>query len=397
MREMQAVTEVQSREEGDPDGSIRYCAMIADCPLFKIMVRIIHDSLDGGRNPEFSRIIPLIGHVHLAMCFQQIVKCVLWDAGMDCLAAGAGLSDSLIDVFRNRKYYKTNLRFFRQISVVWSARVQDVLFDDGDLLENMPEFSNFKVRRTSDEHDTAPSLEDMLILMKHNAKKYGRASKTFRNCIEVDPAYFGAGLEALGEKIVTTIEEKSAMLGDVNFSFFARDGLLNLLNPSLCLYYLTRAAQIQVRQQAIWHMMPYAFTTRKTNYMQTLVTMMHLEMTTPIDVLDKLYAKNGLCTNILGTHEFRNLDDDEASEMTGVRDTKMGAAYGTFASLSERFSSSHVLARGRRKIHSVLRLEKEEGSDDDDSSSAKHRLLDNAKKECFNYREMYFISTGAKS
>ena len=156
---------------------------------------------------------------------------------------------------------------------------------------------------------------------------------------------FGKALEQLGEKIVSTINEKAAQENDVNFSFFARDGLLGLLCPSLALYYLSRAGQILARQQAIWKLMPYVFTTSKVKYMQTLVFMMHVESTAPAEIMQQLYAEGGTITNITGQNDFGNVEDDEANEMTGVRNTKMGAAQGTFESLSTSFKSSHVLSK----------------------------------------------------
>ena len=55
---------------------------------------------------------------------------------MDSIASGAGLSPSLITVFRNKKDYKANLCMFRETAVVWLFRVLDVLFEEGVLKED---------------------------------------------------------------------------------------------------------------------------------------------------------------------------------------------------------------------------------------------------------------------
>ncbi len=157
-------------------------------------------------------------------------------------------------------------------------------------------------------------------------------------------------MECVGRKIVSCIEEKSNRNEDVNFSFFANEGLLSLLLPSLCLYYLSRAGQLEARHCVVRHMTPYLFTTRKTNYMQSAIWEMGLEFTAPSETLEQLGAPGGSCTNISGLNDFGNVEDDEANEMTGVRETKMGAATGTFNSLKLSFNSSHVLSKGKRKL-----------------------------------------------
>ncbi len=107
--------------------------MVADAPLYALMQHALHDAPEGERNPEYSRIITLPGHMHQAIAYQDIIKFISWDSGLDCLAHGGGLSPSLIDVFRKKKDYKTTLRLFRQCAVTWMLRIIDVLFDDGDL------------------------------------------------------------------------------------------------------------------------------------------------------------------------------------------------------------------------------------------------------------------------
>ena len=144
--------------------------------------------------------------------------------------------------------------------------------------------------------------------------------------------------------------------------------------------------------------MPYVFTTSKVKYMHTLVAMMQVETTAPKDIMSKIYSEGGCITNITGRNEFGNIEDDEANEMTGVRETKLGAAQGTFESLSQSFRSAHVLSKAVRRMKSTITS----GCDRDDetvgASGAKHRrLLDVCKKETYNIHEMYLISIGEKS
>ena len=240
MKEMQNATEKQSGEAGDASDVVRYCAMTADCPLFALMISLLYQTLDGECNPDYSRIIPLIGQMHLAMSFQEVIKLKLWDGGLDALAAGAGLSPSLAEVFRSKKEYKTNLRFFRQSAVVWMTRVIDVLFDDGDISEDTPELKEFSIVRDRSADKDTPSLHSMLTVLKEKAEKHGQSSKDFQESVIVNGELFGQALENLGEKIISAIEAKAAYDNDANFTFFARDGLLGLLCPSLALYYRGR-------------------------------------------------------------------------------------------------------------------------------------------------------------
>ena len=91
---------------------------------------------------------------------------------MDALAAGAGLSQSLIEVFRGKKEYKTNLRFFRQCAIVWMARVIDCMFEDGDLSEDTSVLKIFSIMRDRIANDEAPSLHDMLKILREKSAQY---------------------------------------------------------------------------------------------------------------------------------------------------------------------------------------------------------------------------------
>ena len=128
MKEMQKLIEQQGISQEDSEGLVRYIGLVAYAPFYAQMFKLLYSTMNGERNPDFSRIIPLIGQMHLAMAFQDALKYILWDSGLDSLAPGAGLSLSLIEVFREKKEYKPNVSFFRKSAVVWMARIQDVLF-----------------------------------------------------------------------------------------------------------------------------------------------------------------------------------------------------------------------------------------------------------------------------
>ena len=46
--------------------------------------------------------------------------------------------------------------------------------------------------------------------------------------------------------------------------------------------------------------------------MATLKTLIHIKMTAPVDILERLSTENGLCTSIACRNEFGSLYDDEA-------------------------------------------------------------------------------------
>ena len=77
--------------------------------------------------------------MHQGMAYQDVVKFFLFDGVMDGLAAAAGLSAGLVKVFRKKKECKTNLRFFREISVIMMLRKIDALHEEGLLQDGMEE------------------------------------------------------------------------------------------------------------------------------------------------------------------------------------------------------------------------------------------------------------------
>ena len=120
MEEMQKVIDNQNSICEDTYGLLSYCLMTADAPLYAQMERIIHEADDGERNQEFPNIIALPGQMHQSMAIQDVVKQIVYDAGMDSLASGAGFSPSLIELFRGKKGLKTNLNLLRETAVVWA-------------------------------------------------------------------------------------------------------------------------------------------------------------------------------------------------------------------------------------------------------------------------------------
>ncbi len=109
---MQSIVEIQSAKANDPERATMFSAMTADSPLYNKMLHVLRNSPDGLRNPEFSRIIVLLRHMHQAVAYQDVVKFIFWDAGTDNLAPGGGLSSSLIDIFRKRKTTKRTCDYF---------------------------------------------------------------------------------------------------------------------------------------------------------------------------------------------------------------------------------------------------------------------------------------------
>ncbi len=111
--------------------------MVADGPLEAQMQRIAHECQEGERNESYETILPLRGQFHQAMAFQDVVKFCLWDSCLDSLAAASGLSSNMIENFRVKKDYHTNLRLLRQALVALWIRLIDVLFESASiLLEN---------------------------------------------------------------------------------------------------------------------------------------------------------------------------------------------------------------------------------------------------------------------
>ena len=102
---------------------------------------------------------------------------------------------------------------------------------------------------------------------------------------------------------------------------------------------------------------------------------MELELTVPEEILEKLYGPGGSCTNITSTNVFGNVEDGKANEMTGVKVTKQGAAEGAYESLNVSFYSSHVLARARRKLKAVVRLNTTSYDGDDVEMQKPPRLI----------------------
>ncbi len=130
---------------------------------------------------------------------------------------------------------------------------------------------------------------------------------------------------------------KASEVGNVNFTFFTTEVMLGLLGPSLCMYYSSRAGQIQARQSVVKHYSPYLFTTTKTAYQQSSVCQLEFDLTAPEDALKIIYGEGGSCTNLTGESEFGNVENDEALEMAGVKLTKAGATTATFRSLRSSF------------------------------------------------------------
>ena len=163
---MQKLLKDQSEICGDSEETARYGLMSADDPLYKQMERLEHEAPERERNPDFKNVPPLPGQMHQSMSLQADVKHIVYDAGMDSLAPAAGLSPGLVEVFRSKKEFKTNLNLFSEIAVVWAMRVLDVLFDEGDVSENDGDLLRARVQTTSVFQQSATPLEESMDNLK---------------------------------------------------------------------------------------------------------------------------------------------------------------------------------------------------------------------------------------
>ena len=207
---------------------------------------------------------------------------------------------------------------------MWGLSVLDVLYEEGDILEEDPTLNRAGIQTDSVLDGNSRPLGEMISKLMRLCLQSGTVSEGMMETAQIDSQFFGKAMEELGTKILGAILARASALDDINFTFFAREALNGTLLPYLSTYYYGREGHVCARQAGIRHFFPLVFTTRKTTYMSSLVWQMELAEKVPNDILECIMSPGGCTTNITGTNPHGNLDDDEANEMTGVRDTKSG-------------------------------------------------------------------------
>ncbi len=72
-----------------------------------------------------------------------------------------------------RRIIKPPYDFFLQCAVTWMLRIIDVLFDDGDLFEDYPEFSELRILNSVLSNEGTQPVFDILKLLQDISLKKG--------------------------------------------------------------------------------------------------------------------------------------------------------------------------------------------------------------------------------
>lgn len=98
------------------------------------MLKAIHNTVPGRRNPEFAHVLPQMGLMHLSIAMLNAAKYISYDAVLDGLILFAGLAPGAQAHFRDNKCYKTNLNFICQAFTSMILRIVEELIEEGDFM-----------------------------------------------------------------------------------------------------------------------------------------------------------------------------------------------------------------------------------------------------------------------